>query len=101
MNIWLRRYLAVGGTIAVVNNVAKTHPSQIEMALWILGMAVVGFAVYRWLGEPGQPAQPSRPRSSLRPPSSPLMSEYLPPSKVRRPWSGPHASGSSEPRLRQ
>jgi len=88
MNIWLRRYLAVGGIIAALNNVARTHPSQTEMALWTVGMAVVGFAVYRWLG---QPSEPSRPRPSQRPPYSPPMSEYLPPSKVRRPWAGPRA----------
>jgi hypothetical protein len=42
MSIWLRCYLAVGGVIVVLNHVAKTHPSQTEMALWILGMALVG-----------------------------------------------------------
>jgi hypothetical protein len=88
MNPWLRRYLAVGGTIVVLSNVAKTHPSQTEMAWWILGMAVVGFIVYRWLGEP---SEPSRPKPSPRLPYSPPMSEYLPPSKVKRPWSGPNA----------
>jgi len=80
MNAWLRRYFAVVGIIAVLSRVAGTQPSRTEMALWTVSLVIVGFAVYRWLGEP------SRPRPSPRPPYSSPMSEYLPPSKVRRSW---------------
>jgi hypothetical protein len=86
MNAWLRRYLAVGGVIAVLSNVAKTHLSQTEMALWTIGMALVAVVLWRGSGKPTRPIP--RPIAGSYIPDS----DYLPPSKVRRPWSGRHAS---------
>lgn len=80
MNIWLQRYFAVVGIIAVWSRVAGTHPSWTEMAVWTVGMALVGVVLWRWSGSPARPIPPS-----LAGPYVP-DSDYLPPSKVRRPW---------------
>ena len=92
MNIWLRRYLALGGTIAVLNNVARTHPSQTEMALWTLGLALVGVVLYRWSGEP------SRPMPAPLVVTCPPVKRYVPPCRVQRPRPCAQVSGCGRAR---
>ena|SRR6266849_5108140 len=80
VNICLRRYFAVLGVITVLSWVAGTHPSRIELALWAVGMALVAAVLLRWSDRPARRIPSSRARSYI------LDSDYLPPSKARRPW---------------